>query len=80
MSLPTYHELSLIRLYAGHEVGLGSGIARALTLPASILAGAIACVETVLPLRNGPIYLTVYIVPVLFSVLLATAIVSVLPY
>ena len=80
MSLPTYRELELIRLYAGHEAGLGSSLARAIALPASLIAGAVACVETVLPFFKGPISLTAYIVPLALSLLLAGAIVSILPY
>ncbi len=80
MSVPTYRELTLIRLYAGHEVGLGSRLAQGLTLPASVLTGVISCIETVLPFRNGPIYLTVYLVPMIFSVLLAALVVALLPY
>lgn len=80
MSLPTYRELELIRLYAGHEAGRGSGLARSITAPASMLTGAISCVEAVLPFSNGPIYLTVYIVPLTISLFLAAAIVAILPY
>ena len=80
MSLPTYRELQLIRLHAGHELGEGSRLARIVTLPATILTGAFACVETVLPLRNGPLYLTVYIVPLLLSLALAAYATALLPY
>jgi len=80
MSMPTYRELNLIRLYAGHEIGLGSRLARHLTLPASILTGAIACIEAILPFRNGPIYLTVYLVPMAFSLMLAGILTALLPY
>jgi hypothetical protein len=80
MSMPTYRELTLIRLYAGHEAGLGSQLARLLSAPATLLTGAIACIEAVLPFRNGPIYLTVYIVPAFFSLATAAAIVALLPY
>jgi hypothetical protein len=80
MSIPTYSELSLIRLYGGHELGRGSGLIRAITLPAAILTGVVACIEAVLPFRNGPIYLTVYVVPAIFSLLIAGALVSFAPY
>ena len=80
MSMPTYNELTLIRLYGGHELHQGSSLIKLLTLPATILTGAIACIEAVLPFRNGPIYLTVYIVPAAFSLLLAGLIVSLVPY
>lgn len=79
MSMPTYRELTLIRLYAGHEVGFGSRLARIITFPASLLTGAIACIDTVLPFRNGPIYLTVYLVPMIFSMILAMLISGLLP-
>jgi hypothetical protein len=80
MSVPTYRELTLIRLYAGHDVGQGSRLVRFATLPASILTGAIACLEAILPFRNGPIYLTVYLVPMILSLLLAAVISALLPY
>jgi hypothetical protein len=80
MSVPTYRELNLIRLYAGHDVGRGSRLARRLTLPASIMTGLIACIEAVLPFRNGPIYLTVYAVPLAFSLMLAIFLTFFLPY
>lgn len=80
MSVPTYRELNLIRLYAGHDVGRGSRLAHRLTLPASIMTGLIACIEAVLPFRNGPIYLTVYAVPLSFSLLLAILLTFFLPY
>lgn len=80
MSIPTYSELTLIRLYGGHELGRGSGLVRLITLPATILTGVVACIEAVLPFRNGPIYITVYIVPAIFSLLIAGMIVSLLPY
>jgi hypothetical protein len=79
MSIPTYNELSLIRLHGGHELRKSSLI-NLLTLPATILTGAIACIEAVLPFRNGPIYLTVYIVPAAFSLLIAGLVVSLVPY
>lgn len=80
MVIPTYRELCLIRLYTGHEIGVGTRVTRYLTLPASMFTGLIACIEAILPFRNGPIYLTVYIVPVFFLVFLAGFIVSQLPY
>ena len=80
MSIPTYRELQLIRIHAGHEVGLGSLLGRAITLPASILTGAFACIETMLPLRNSPFYLTIYLLPLAISLVLAAAIVALLPY
>lgn len=80
MSIPTYRELQLIRIHAGHEVGLGSSLGRAITLPASILTGAFACIEAFLPMRNSPFYLTVYLLPLAFSLVLAAAIVALLPY
>ncbi len=80
MSIPTYRELQLIRIHAGHEVGLGSPLARAITLPASILTGAFACIEAFLPIRNSPFYLTVYLLPLAISLVLAAAIVALLPY
>jgi hypothetical protein len=45
LSLPTYRELALVRLHAGHESGRGSRLGRILTLPASLLVGAFSCVE-----------------------------------
>lgn len=80
LSLPTYRELALIRLHSGHDSRRGSRLGRVLTLPASLLAGAFSCVEAVLPLRNGPIYLTVYVVPLGCAVGLAAAIEMLLPY
>jgi hypothetical protein len=80
LSLPTYRELTLLRLHAGHERGRGSRLARAATLPASVLAGAFACVEAVLPLRNGPIYLTVFVVPLGVALVIAALISMLLPY
>ncbi len=80
MSMPTYRELETIRLHTGHEAGRGSRLARGITLPAAILTWAIACVEAVLPFRNGPIYLTVYVVPLFLSLALAAAILALMPY
>jgi hypothetical protein len=80
MSFPTYREIELIRLYDGHEAGLGSSVARAITLPASVIAGAAACAEAVFPFFRGPISLIAYIVPLALSVLLAAAIASIMPY
>lgn|GEM_PF-2108230 len=80
MSMPTYRELNLVRLYAGHDLGLGSRLARLLTLPATVFTGAIACIEAILPFRNGPIYLTVYLLPMVFTLLVAILVVDLLPY
>ena len=80
LSLPTYREIALVRLHAGHESGRGSRLGRVLTLPAAALTGAFACVEALLPLRNGPIYLTVYVVPLGLAVASAAAVASLLPY
>ena len=80
MSLPTYRELALIRLYTGHDVGFGSRLGRRLSLPAALLTGALACVEALLPFRNGPIFLTIYVIPVFVSAMCAAAIVGLLPY
>ena len=80
LSLPTYREINLIRLHAGYASGRGTRLGRILTTPAAALTGAFACVEAVLPLRNGPIYLTVYVVPLALALTSAAAIVALLPY
>jgi len=80
LSLPTYREIALVRLHAGHEFGGGSRLGRLFSLPAAMLTGAFACVEALLPFRNGPLYLTVYVVPLAFALAFAAGIASLLPY
>lgn len=80
LSVPSYREIALVRLHAGHDSGQGSWLGRVITLPAAIITGAFACIEALLPLRNGPIYLTVYTVPLATAFLTAIAIDSLLPY
>ncbi len=80
MSIPTFREVELIRLHAGHDTGGGSRFTRAITAPASVFTGAIACVEAVLPFTGAPIYATAYLVPLLVSALAAIAVLQFSPY
>jgi hypothetical protein len=80
MSIPTFREVELIRLYAGHDVGGGPRLARALTSPASLFTGAVACIEAILPFTGSPIYATAYVVPLLLSALAAVALLQVAPF
>ncbi len=80
MSIPTFREVELTRLHAGHDTGAGSRFARAITAPASVFTGAIACVEAVLPFTGAPIYATAYLVPLFLSALAAIAILQFVPY
>jgi hypothetical protein len=80
MSIPTFREVELIRLHVGHDTGGGSRFTRAITAPASVFTGAISCVEAVLPFTGAPIYATAYLVPLFLSVLVAIAILQLLPY
>lgn len=80
MSVPTFHEVELIRLHAGHEAGGGSRLARMITAPASLFTGAVSCIEAVLPFTGAPIYATVYLVPLLLWTLAAIAVLQLLPY
>jgi hypothetical protein len=80
MSIPTFREVELIRLHAGHDTGGGSRFTRAITAPASVFTGATSCVEAVLPYTGAPIYATVYLVPLFLSVLAAVAILQFVPY
>lgn len=80
MSIPTFREVELIRLHAGHEVGLGSRLTRAVTAPASVFTGAISCVEAVLPFTGAPLYATAYLAPLFLSALTAIAALQLLPY
>jgi hypothetical protein len=80
MSIPTFREVELIRLHAGHDTGGGSRFTRAVTAPASVFTGAVACVEAVLPFTGAPLYATAYLVPLFFSALAAIAILQFAPY
>jgi len=80
MSIPTFSEIELVRLHAGHEASGGSGFARAVTAPASVFTGAVSCVEAVLPFTGAPIYATAYVVPLFLSVLAAIAVLQLAPY
>jgi hypothetical protein len=80
MSIPTFREVELIRLHAGHDTGGGSRFTRAITAPASVFTGAISCVEAVLPFTGAPIYATAYLVPLFLSVLAAIAALQFVPY
>jgi hypothetical protein len=80
MSIPTFREVELIRLHAGHDTGGGSRFTRAITAPASVFTGAISCVEAVLPFTGAPIYATAYLVPLFLSVLAAIATLQFVPY
>jgi hypothetical protein len=80
MSIPTFREVELIRLHAGHETGGGSSLARAMTAPASVFTGAVSCVEAVLPFTGAPIYATVYLIPLLIFALAAIGVLQFVPY
>jgi hypothetical protein len=80
MSIPTFRELELIRLHAGHEAGGGSRRSRMLTAPASLFTGAVSCVEAVLPFTGAPMYATAYLVPLIFSALVAIVLLQLAPY
>jgi hypothetical protein len=80
MSIPTFREVELIRLHARHETGEGSRLSRAITAPASVFTGAVACVEAVLPFTGAPIYATAYLVPLFLSALAAVAVLQLMPY
>lgn len=80
MSIPTFREVELIRLYAGHETGEGSRFARAITAPASVFTGAVSCFEAVVPFTGAPIYATVYLVPLFLLALVAIAVLQLAPY
>ncbi len=80
MSIPTFREVELIRLHAGHEIGGGSDLARVITAPASVFTGAVSCVEAVLPFTGAPIYATAYVVPLFFSALVSLAVLQLAPY
>jgi hypothetical protein len=80
MSIPTFREVELIRLHAGHEIGGGSRFTRAITAPASVFTGAFSCVEAVLPFTGAPIYATAYLVPLFLSALTAIAVLQFVPY
>lgn len=80
MSIPTFREIELIRLHAGHEVGRGSWLARSITLPASLFTGAVSCIEAVLPFTGSPLYATAYIVPLFLSASLAVAALQLMPF
>lgn len=72
LAIPTGPELETLRRQAGHSRGHGSRIMRPVLGGASLLAQASASLETFLSLQGGPIYLTVYAVPFICAVLLAT--------
>jgi hypothetical protein len=80
MSIPTFREVELIRLHAGHEAGEGSRFARAITAPASLFTGAVACVEAATPFTGAPMYATAYLVPLFSMALVAMAILEVVPH
>ncbi|HEY6731746.1 MAG TPA: hypothetical protein VI039_12080 [Solirubrobacterales bacterium] len=80
MSIPTFREVELIRLHAGHEVGGGPRLARLITAPASLFTGAVSCVEAVLPFTGSPIYATAYIVPLFIAASLALVGLELTPY
>jgi hypothetical protein len=80
MSIPTFREVELIRLHAGHEVREGPRLARLVTGPASLFTGAVSCVEAVLPFTGSPIYATAYVVPLFIAASLTLAALQVMPY
>jgi hypothetical protein len=80
MSIPTFREVELIRLHAGHETGGGSRFTRAITAPASLFTGAVSCVEAILPFTGAPIYATAYLIPLFLSALAAIALLQIAPY
>jgi hypothetical protein len=80
MSIPTFREVELIRLHAGHDTGGGSHFARAITAPASVFTGAISCVEAVVPFTGAPIYATAYLIPLFISFLVAIVLLQFVPY
>ncbi len=80
MSIPTFSEIELVRLHAGHDAGGGSRLARALTAPASLFTGAVSCVEAFLPFTGSPIYATAYLVPLFLSLLIAGALLQLTPF
>jgi hypothetical protein len=80
LSLPTYREIEMLRLHAGHERGMGTAFGRVVTYPVLVLMRGVALVETVLPFRQGPLYVTVYVVPLVTALVLALLLSLLLPY
>jgi hypothetical protein len=80
MSIPTFREVELVRLHAGHDVDGGSRRARLLTGPASLFTGCVACLEALLPFAGAPIYATAYLFPLFVAFLAGAMVVSLLPY
>ena len=78
LCLPTYREIQRIRLHARHEVGGGSSGGRAATRLLLALTGGFTCVETLLPFRNGPFYVTACMAPIILGLILAEPIASLL--
>jgi hypothetical protein len=80
LALPSYREVQTVRLMLGHDLGQGTWIGRAILWPALVLTGILAVVEAFLPWRNGPVYVTVYVVPLGLAFGLAALLSTQLPY
>jgi hypothetical protein len=80
LAVPSRREVQLIRLAGGHDVGRGSRTLRIAMAPLVLITALFAAVEAVLPFRGGPLYLTMYALPVLLALWCASAVEPLLPY
>ena len=80
LAIPSSREVQLIRLIGGHDVGRGSLAVRCLIAPLAVVTAVFAFFEALLPWKCGPLYLTIYALPVLVAVLVAIEFRPLLPY
>jgi hypothetical protein len=80
LAVPSFREMQMIRLAGGHDVGRGSRALRVVLAPFSGMTAVFACFEAIVPFRGGPLYLTVYALPLLLALALAAQVDPLLPY
>lgn len=79
-SVPSAREVQLIRLTGGHDVGRGSRLVRVIVAPLVGLTGVCSAVEAILPFKGGAVYLTVYVLPLIFAIAVSILLQALLPY
>jgi hypothetical protein len=80
LALPSFREVQMIRLVGGHDVARGSKALRVAIAPLALITGLFAWLEAILPLKGGPLYITVYAVPLVLAYALAFRLLWALPY
>lgn len=80
LAVPSFREIELVRMAGAHELGRGSRVVRATVAPLLVVTAVVAFFEAILPFKGGPLYLTMYAIPVGVAFLASLPLRMLLPY